>query len=209
MDKVVDFNINQQGGFCCWSCYGGLSARALFCNHCGTIQPVREADCFQRLGLERKVDIDPTQLEKNYAQLQRSFSPERFIIRSQTEKGHAEKHRAAIQDAYDTLRDPIRRSRVWIDLHDGADVLARARQTPTIVGELQDSFMKADATPALDKLAQRTGQEIEFGILRLLASLRAQDWPQANMILAELDGLETLIAEIRSKRLGMTPQVER
>lgn len=204
--EVIELSQSQQG-FHCWMCHEGLSMRAMFCNHCGSIQPVRDIDHFQRLGHERKIDIDLLQLEKNHQTLTRTFAPERFIIRGHTEKNFAAKHREAVDNAFETLRDPIRRSRYWIGLN------AEEKMNPSkpatisvIVEELQTAFDASRETVALDKLAHRTGQEIEFGIIRLLASLRAQDYGMANQVLTELDGLETLIMQVREKRKEMTPQ---
>lgn len=211
-NKIVDFNITQQG-FHCWMCHQGISVLALFCNHCGGIQPVREADHFQRLGLERQIDVDFAKLERNMETLQRTFAPERFILRGHMEKNYAAKHLETVKEAYATLRDPIRRSRYWIDLNNAQGVAsegcnaANDLDNPTMVEELIAAFHLAQETAQLDKLAQRTGQEIEFGILRLLSTLRQQDWPKANAILQELNGLENLVVQLREKRQALTPQV--
>ncbi|MBV8061274.1 MAG: hypothetical protein JO253_07090, partial [Alphaproteobacteria bacterium] len=33
----------------CWLCQKPASTRAIFCHHCGTVQPVRDIDHFARL----------------------------------------------------------------------------------------------------------------------------------------------------------------
>lgn len=205
MDKVIELSPNQQE-FLCWSCHENLSVRAMFCNHCGSIQPVRDIDHFQRMGMEKKVDIDLTSLEKNYAALQRTFNVERFIIRSQQEKIYAAKHREAVQMAFDNLRDPISRSRYWLMLNKAEASEASTQQNSAIISELHAMYEAAADTVQLDKLAQRTGQEIESGIVRLLSVLRSQDWESANKVLSELDELETLITAVREKRQSLTPQ---
>lgn len=205
MDKVIELSPNQQE-FLCWSCHENLSVRAMFCNHCGSIQPVRDIDHFQRMGMEKKVDLDLTSLEKNYAALQRTFNVERFIIRSQQEKTYAAKHREAVQMAFDNLRDPISRSRYWLMLNKAEASEASTQQNSAIISELHTMYETAGDTVQLDKLAQRTGQEIESGIVRLLSVLRSQDWESANKVLSELDELETLITAVREKRQSLTPQ---
>lgn len=210
MDKVIEITCNASQGFHCWSCHGALGAREMFCHTCGTIQPARTMDCFQRLGLERRIDVDQALLDRNFTQLQRSFAPERFIIRSQQERVYAAKHLEAVQEAYETLRDPVKRSRAWIDMNKASFERALAsQQSSAIVEELKAMYQNSDETAHLDRVAQRAGQEIEFGIIRLLSSLRLQDWQMANSILGELDGLETLIVEVREKRIALTPPVER
>lgn len=203
--QVIELS-QGQNDFRCWSCHETLSVRAIFCGHCGSIQPVRDIDHFQRLGLERNVDVDFERLEKNYHSLQKTFSAERFIIRGHMEKNYAAKHREAVTQAYETLRDPIRRSRYWIGLNaENQEKMPKNASSP-IVAELQDAFAASGETASLDKLAHKTGQEIEFGIIRLMASLRAQDYEMANRVLMELDDMENLIVQVREKRLSMTPQ---
>ncbi len=204
-DKVIDISSNQQECVC-WSCHAQLSVRAMFCNHCGSIQPVRDIDHFQRMGMEKKVDIDLQGLEKNHASLQRTFHAERFMIRSQQEKTYAAKHREAVQMAFDSLRDPVSRSRYWLMLNKQEAKESSTQQNSAIISELHSMYEGASDTVALDKLAQRTGQEIEMGIIRLLSSLRTQDWDASNKVLSELDELETLITAVREKRQSLTPQ---
>lgn len=207
IDKVIDLSSNQQD-FLCWSCHQHLSVRAMFCNHCGSIQPVRDIDHFQRMGIEKKVDLDLQALEKNYAALQRTFNPERFMIRSQQEKIYATKHREAVQMAFDNLRDPVSRSRYWLMLNKQEAKESSTQQNSAIISELHGMYEGASDTVALDRLAQRTGQEIEMGIIRLLSVLRTQDWDSANRVLSELDELETLITAVREKRQSLTPHVK-
>lgn len=180
----------------------------MFCNHCGCIQPVRDIDHFQRLGLEKKVDLDLQQLEKNHASLQRTFNAERFMIRSQQEKTYAAKHREAVQMAFDNLRDPVSRSRYWLMLNKAEAKENATQQNSAIISELHGMYEGASDTVALDRLAQRTGQEIEMGIIRLLSVLRTQDWNSANKVLSELDELETLITAVREKRQSLTPHAK-
>lgn len=205
MENVIDLSApgNQQG-YHCWGCLGALSGRALFCTHCGSIQPVRESDHFQRLGLEKRIDIDMEAMSRNYAQWQRTFSPERFVIRSHTEQTYAAKHLEAIRAAYETLHDPIRRSRYWLELQNPKEAGMAENVLLPIVNELKSEFESAREAAQLDKLAHRTGQEIEFGIMKLLSSLRGQAWKEANEILASLDTMEVLMKDLREKRQSMT-----
>ncbi len=203
-DKIIDFAATSSyQGFHCWSCHDALSVRALFCNHCGSIQPPREIDHFLRLGLDRRTDIDLATLDRHLETLQRTFANDRFTLRSQKEKDYAAKHREAIQAAYDALRDPISRSRYWLQLHDISR--EQAGQTPPVVDELQKLFFDAREPVDLDSLARRTGQEIESNIVKLLSTLREKRWSEATEILAALDGMETLITKVRDKRQQLTP----
>jgi molecular chaperone HscB len=206
MDKIIELSFAQEG-FRCWMCHEGLSTRARFCNHCGCIQPVRELDHFQRLGLARNIDLDLAVLERNYTAFQRSFAPDRFVIRSHAEKTYAQKHSVALTEAFDTLRDPVKRSRYWLELHAEENGTVRPDAGSPLLNELQSVLEASQEAIELDRLARRAGQEMEHGIMRLLGSLRHKNWKGANEVLTILDGLESLITQVREKRQAMTPQV--
>jgi len=121
MTNVVGMNefVGLAGGETyCWLCQKPMSTRALFCHACGAIQPVRAIDHFARLGLECRLDVDAEILERQYATLSAMLSPERFLIRGLGERGHAAKQLEALNEAYETLRVPLRRGRYWLQLNE-------------------------------------------------------------------------------------------
>jgi molecular chaperone HscB len=185
------------GDLHCWLCQKPVSTRALFCHHCSTIQPVRDIDHFARLGLERRIDIDMDLLERQYAALLRTLDPQRFMIRGLGERGHASKQCEILNEAYDTLREPLKRGRYWLALHQKESGTAAAN--PFVV-ELRAELDRAAEPCQCDRVAQKAGQALEQGIMGLMQSLRGQDWTMATTTLAELDGLESILGDVRSKR---------
>lgn len=204
MDNIIDFSgfVVTPGPVVaeahCWLCQKGNSLRAFFCQHCGTIQPVRPIDHFARLGLERRIDIDIELLDRQYTNLQRAFSPERFAIRGLGERNHAASQYAALEEAYITLRDPLRRSRYWLTLHEkpvsGAEI-----ENPLLL-ELRRELLNAALAPQCDRIAQKAGQAMEQGVVGLMQALRNQNWQLANALLCEVDGLESIMGEVREQR---------
>ncbi len=188
----------------CWFCQKQLSPRALFCNHCGAIQPVRPLDHFVRLGLERRIDIDLTALDRQFAGMQRTLDPERFAIRTATERAHAAKQLEALTAAYEVLRDPVQRGRYWLNLHNKE--FEEIQASIPLVLEMRTAYETADTAPEVDRVAQRATMAIEDGIMRLMQSLRAQNWHNANLTLLELDGLENVIHDARHKRQKLAEQ---
>lgn len=182
----------------CWLCQKGVSARALFCHHCGTIQPVRPVDYFARLGMERRVDLDLDLLERQFLTLCKALDPNRFALRGSGERGHAARQMEALIDAYETLRDPVRRGRYWLVLHQ--QDFEDAQTAHPVVTEMRLEFDKAGSTADLDRIAQRAGQAFEDCIMRLLQSLRDQNWQIANATLLELDGMEGILDQARARR---------
>lgn len=208
MDNVIEFNEFtlasgcQTGETCCWLCQKGTSLRALFCQHCGTIQPVRPLDHFARLGLERRIDVDPTLLERQYTNLIKTLSPERFAIRGLGERGHAAKQLEAIEEAYQTLREPLRRGRYWLALHEKE--IQDAESVNPMVAELRSDLDGASLASQCDRVAQKAGNAMEQGIVGLMQALRTQNWQLANAILLEVDGLEAILGDVRSRRSSLT-----
>jgi molecular chaperone HscB len=189
------------GDLHCWLCQKAVSTRALFCHHCGTIQPVRAIDHFARLGIERRIDIDMELLERQYNALSRTLDPQRFMIRGMGERGHAAKQFEALTEAYDTLREPLRRGRYWLNLNQKES--SNATMNP-FVADLRAELESAAEPSQCDRVAQKAGQAMEQGIMGLMQSLRGQDWNVASTTLAQLDGLESILGDVRSKRAEIT-----
>ncbi len=183
------------GGTYCWICQKPVSTRALFCHHCGTIQPVRDIDHFARLGLARQLDVDAELLEHQYKALSRTLAPERFAIRGLGERGHAAKQLDALREAYDVLRDPVKRGRYW--LHMNEKDLVEVDICNPVVDELRRELTDAAEPNQYDRVAQRAGQALEQGVIVLMQSLRGGNWHLANSTLMELDGVGAILEEVR------------
>jgi molecular chaperone HscB len=205
MSNVVGMNEfcgMANGDSYCWLCQKPVSTRALFCHQCGTIQPVREIDHFARLGLDRRLDIDPEILERQYAALSRTLDPERFLIRGIGERGHAAKQLEALNVAYNTLREPLQRGRYWLSLNE--KIFKEQADVNPLVGELRRELTDAAEPCHCDRVAQKAGQALEQGVMMLMQALRGGNWEQANQTLIQLEGVELILGEVRERREGMT-----
>ncbi len=201
MSNVIEFSGSPEGqrnGTHCWLCQNGVSIRALFCHSCGTIQPVKDLDHFARLGLEMRIDLDVAQLEKQYATLRKTLDPARFAVRGIGERGHAAKQLEALEQAYETLRDPLRRGRYWLSLHEKES--ANAGSSDPMIDALREELVGASEASHCDRIAQKAGQAMEQGIKNLMQALRVQNWLQANSLLVALDGLEGIMRAVHDRR---------
>ncbi len=206
-DNVVEFNefsVSQKNDaslVSCWLCQKPTALRALFCQHCGTIQPVRGIDHFMRLGLERRIDIDSELLERQYTALKRTLAPERFAIRGMGERGHAAAQLEAIEVAYDALREPLKRGRYWLMLHEKE--VDEAEITNPMVSELRQELDGSNLPGQCDRIAQKAGHAMEQGVVGLMQALRTKKWQLANAILMEVDGLESILSDVRERRTDL------
>lgn len=94
----------------CGQCGGVVGPRALFCHTCGAVLPPAPLDPFTRLGLERRLDLDPAQIARQYSGFARAFAGDRFADRDEAQRANASAQAAALADALATLTDPARRA---------------------------------------------------------------------------------------------------
>ncbi len=95
--------------FRCWSC-GAAASRAHFCPACGKIQPLPpDTDYFAFFCLPRRLGLDEPALEASYLELSWRLHPDRFAQASEAERRLSLERSAQLNDAFRTLRDPVRR----------------------------------------------------------------------------------------------------
>ena len=104
----------------CWSCSVTHVELKLFCPECGKIQPPSGGDYFSVFGLVPRLDLDLGMLEHEFHKLSRKLHPDRFGRASANEKEWSLAGTALLNDAYRTLRDPIRRAEYVLKLHGAA-----------------------------------------------------------------------------------------
>ncbi|MGD0800896.1 MAG: Fe-S protein assembly co-chaperone HscB [Terracidiphilus sp.] len=105
----------------CWSCSIGHNDSTLFCPHCSKIQPPPGGDYFSVFGLEPKLDLDLPALEHEFHRLSRKVHPDRFARAEEKERQWSLADTALLNDAYRTLKDPLRRTEYLLKL-EGAEI---------------------------------------------------------------------------------------
>ena len=189
----------------CWLCGRSVAARALFCHSCGAVQAPRPLDHFTRLGLERRFDIELEALNRQHAGFSRALDPERFAARGTRQQANARAQVDALADAYETLRDPVRRARYLLDL-EGAPQPPQEAEDDEEVAALSGQLAAAHDVAAIDRLAADVGQRIESCIKYLAIAFRNGQTDNAARILARLEQLESLCAAARARRAGLAPK---
>ncbi|SDF82542.1 Fe-S protein assembly co-chaperone HscB [Terriglobus roseus] len=71
---------------------------------------------FEVFSLPTKLALDTASLEKSFYKLSREFHPDRFASKSAEEQAEATEKSSLLNDAYRTLRDPIRRTEYLLEL---------------------------------------------------------------------------------------------
>jgi molecular chaperone HscB len=119
MFKVIDSAVP----IACWSCSVGHNDSTLFCPHCSKIQPPPGGDYFSVFGLEPHLNLNLPALEHEFHRLSRRLHPDRFARALENEKQWSLADTALLNDAYRTLKDPLRRTEYLLKL-EGAEIAA-------------------------------------------------------------------------------------
>jgi molecular chaperone HscB len=98
----------------CWSC-GDMRA-AHFCHACGKVQPPAPVDYFAFFGLPRKLNVDVPRLEREFYELSRKLHPDLNARADKREQEWSLEQSSLLNDAYRTLKDPIKRTQYLLGL---------------------------------------------------------------------------------------------
>lgn len=98
----------------CWSC--GSMRAAHFCESCGKVQPPAPVDYFSFFGLPPKLELDVAALEKDFYELSRRLHPDLNAQSGSQEQEWSLEQSSLLNDAYRTLRDPIKRTQYLLRL---------------------------------------------------------------------------------------------
>jgi molecular chaperone HscB len=109
-------------------------------------------DPFETLGVERRFDLDLAVLEKTHRELSRALHPDRYTQTGASERRAALEKAATVNEAWRTVRDPIKRAEALFRVHGiavGEDNEPKA--TPAFLMEvLEEREALAEARAAKD-----------------------------------------------------------
>ena len=89
---------------------------AHFCTACGRVQPPVPVDYFTFFGLARKLNVDVVHLEREFYELSRKLHPDLYIRADKREQEWSLEQSSLLNDAYRTLKDPIKRTQYLLRL---------------------------------------------------------------------------------------------
>src|SRR5579863_1424665 len=98
----------------CWSC--GTMRAVHFCSACGKVQPPVPVDYFTFFGLPRRLNLDTTALEQEFYDLSRKLHPDLVARADAREQEWSLEQSSLLNDAYRTLKDPIKRTEYFLHL---------------------------------------------------------------------------------------------
>ena len=128
----------------CWSC--GTMRAVHFCSSCGKVQPPVPVDYFTFFGFPRKLNLDTADLEKEFYALSRRLHPDVFGQADDRERGWSLEQSSMLNDAYRTLKDPIKRTEYLLRL-EGIELEEQSKQATEkarATGELKKQVVPPD-----------------------------------------------------------------
>jgi len=145
----------------CWSCSIGHNDSTLFCPHCAKIQPPPGGDYFSVFGLQPALHLDLPALEHEFHKLSRKLHPDRFARALENEKEWSLADTALLNDAYRTLKEPIRRTEYLLKLvgtEMGAPPESKAEKVARVPADLLEEVF--DLNMQLDEMRmnRKTGE---------------------------------------------------
>jgi molecular chaperone HscB len=166
MIKVLDSAVP----IACWSCSIGHNDSTLFCPHCSKIQPPPGGNYFSVFGLQPRLNLDLPALEQEFHRLSRKVHPDRFARAGENERQWSLADTALLNDAYRTLKDPLRRTEYLLKL-EGAEMgeeskeQKSARAPADLLEEVFDLNMQLEEMRMARELGE-TDQELEASLFQ-------------------------------------------
>jgi len=156
-------------------------------------------DPFTLLEVEPRFDLDMTLLEKRHRDISRVLHPDRYAGRPSGERQQALGRAIEVNEAYRTLRDPVRRAVALLARHGRVDDEAeKPRADPALLMEVMERREAlAEARRSGDRTAVRrlsdTVRERERAVEAAIAASFGTEPP-------DLARIETLVGELRYHR---------
>ena len=128
----------------CWSC--GSMRAAHFCESCGKVQPPVPVDYFTFFGLPPKLNVDVSALEKSFYELSRRLHPDLNARAGSQEQEWSLEQSSLLNDAYRTLRDPIKRTEYLLHL-EGVELEEQSKSATELAratGEMKKQIVPPD-----------------------------------------------------------------
>lgn len=162
------------------------------------------ADCFALLGLPRRFALDRAALDGAYRERARASHPDRHRLADATAQAAALDAATALNDAYQTLKDPGRRAAHLLSLR-GIDSSGLRAPAALLIQQmdwhetLDAARRRADAA-ALERLGTELRARLYACTARLESALDAED-ATAGALLLEFGALRRLLERLADQEV--------
>lgn len=169
-------------------------------------------DYFTLFGLPAHYQLDTQALATRFQDLQRQYHPDRFASHPQAEQLAAVQHSATINQAWQTLRNPLTRAEYLLSLH-GFDLASEqhtVRDTAFLMEQLElreelDEIAQAEDAARLEAFQARIKAMYDARHQQMVQQLDNQAWEAAADTVRKLrflDKLRSSTEQLEEKLLG-------
>ena len=159
---------------------------------------------FDTFNLPVLFNIDIDMLNHQYRTLQKTIHPDRFVNATDAEKKQSLQKSTQINDAYQVLKDPIKRASHIISLH---QVLKENTLPPDFLMqqmEWEEEFETINDLEQIQLFSDKIEKEKKILMELLAMNLDEQkDWESATNIISKLKFITNLFLRIQQKKLSM------
>jgi molecular chaperone HscB len=154
-------------------------------------------DYYELLGIPRSLNLSLEQLQKRYYELSRQLHPDRFMQKPEAERQRALDVSSTVNDAYRTLKDPIKRG-YYVLAQEGFEIGEQRSKDvpPELLEEVFELNMALEEMRGGDDSARPQLEQAEKNFAAMLA---ASDQELA-AVYARFDGAPSreLLGEVRN-----------
>jgi len=149
-------------------------------------------DCFHRLGLPRRFVLDAAELERAYLAHSRAVHPDYHLTGASADLSASLELSAAVNEAYNTLRDPFTRAEHSLALEGGPSAGEQKQMPPAFLAEMLDAREEIEQARGnetkTERLASTFAERYDklmgevAGLFQQLEGLPANDPNRANLL---------------------------
>ncbi len=153
-------------------------------------------DCFHRLGLPRRFIVDAAELERAYLARSRAVHPDYHLAGSSAGLSVSLELSAAVNEAYNTLRDPFARAEHLLKLEGGPSAAECKQVPPAFLAEMLDAREEIETARGHATETERLEREFTARFDALLSDTAAL-FAQLATLPVEYAGCANLLVRIR------------
>jgi molecular chaperone HscB len=190
----------------CWSCKGPVACGKPFCHICAAVQPPGQVDHFARLGLDVSFDMDQEALDLRYFGLQRHLHPDRFATKTPCERMLSQQQATSLNEAYETLRDPLSRAAYMVGLEGRAAFAEDQGADPALLiesMERREALAEAETAADVDAIAGPAAADARSCVGEISAAFKVGDLDAACRLTMRLKYLRKLDEEARARKVRL------
>lgn len=167
---------------------------------------------FSLFGLPVGFALDAAALQPLWRELQRRYHPDRYASAEAGEQQRAVHMASLVNQAYDTLRDPVKRARYLLELagHGIDGERATVADTDFLMAQmdLREQLDEAETPEALDGLEDEAQDWLDNLLREFPIDYDAQDWSEAADTLRKMQFMTRLLDEIREQRERLEDELD-